>query len=113
MIWENWLVAISVGIIALAFVALVIFVILALISIKQMLNDVDQKIHSLDPLFRIVSKAGNVMEKKAVKQLSEVEERVSEEREYQRSHGVNTAMEIAEWALIGLALWQKFKDKRR
>ena len=113
MIWEHWLIAISIGIAAIAFVALVVFVILALISMKQMLNDIDQKVHSLDPLFRLVSRAGDVIEKKAEKQLADVEQKIYEERALPRSNGLNTAVEVAEWALIGLALWQKIKEKRR
>lgn len=110
-----WLIAISIGIVALAFVALVVFVILALLSLRQMVNDLDNKVRSFDPLFRVVSKAGSAIEKKAskIRQLSEeVEGSIPEERHPQAERAVNTAMEVAEWALIGLALWQKIKERR-
>jgi uncharacterized protein YoxC len=113
MVWEHWLIGISVVIIAIAFVVLVIFVILALNSMKQMLNDLDQKVRSFDPLFRVLNKAGNVIEKKAEKQLDDVEESLTREREYKRHNGVNAAIEVAEWALVGLALWQKIRERRR
>jgi uncharacterized protein YoxC len=105
--------AISVLVIAIAFVILVIFVILALVSIKRMTNDINQKVHAFDPIFRVVSKAGDVIEKKTDKQIADMEAAVSEERELRRSGGVNTAMEVAEWAMVGLALWQKIKERRR
>lgn len=112
---EGWLIAISIGVIALAFVALVIFVILALLSMRRMVQDLDDKVRTFDPLFRVVNKAGNAIERKAskIKQLSEdVEEEVCIERECRRDSTVNTAMEVAEWALIGMALWQKIREKK-
>lgn len=112
MIWENWLVAISIGLIAVAFVVLVVFVILALVSMRKTVDDVEHKLHSLDPLFRVVSRAGNVMEKQAEKKLADVEAEIRAESLQTRT-GTTTAMEVAEWALIGLALWQKIKERRR
>jgi uncharacterized protein YoxC len=114
MPWENWMIAISVLVIAIAFIILVIFVILALVSLKRMTNDLNQKVHAFDPIFRVVSKAGDVIERKTEKQLADVEAAAaSQERELRRNGGVNTAMEVAEWAMVGLALWQKIKEKRR
>jgi len=117
MSWENWLIAISVGVIAIAFVILVIYVILALLSMKRMVNDLDQKVHALDPLFRVVSKAGNVIEKKTDIELAAVEEAMLREREPppppRRNGAVNAALEVAEWALVGFSLFQKIREKRR
>lgn len=114
MSWENWLLSISAIIVAVAFVVLVIYVIIALLSMKRMVNDIDQKIHSFDPLFRVLNKAGNVIEKKTDQELADVEEALYREREPpRRNTGVNSAIEVAEWALIGLSLWQKIKERRR
>jgi len=107
MICENWLVAVSIGMIAIAFVVLIIFVILALLAMRRMVMDIDQKVHSFDPLFRVVSKAGSVIERKAAKA-----KQFSEDVEPRGGSGINTAMEVAEWAMIGLALWQKIREKR-
>ena len=115
MIWEHWLIALSIVIVAIAFVVLVVFVVLALRSMRQMVMDLEEKVHSFDPLFRVVSKAGRAIEKKAsnVKQLSEdFDAPVRENSELRSSRAVNTAMEVAEWAMIGMALWQKIKEKR-
>ena len=112
---ESSLITISIGIIALAFVALVVFVILSLLSLRQVVKDLDEKVHSFDPLFRVVTKAGIALERKVtkVKQLAdEVEESVSEKGIHRQDGAVNTAMEVAEWAMIGLALWQKIKERR-
>jgi uncharacterized protein YoxC len=117
MIWEHWLIAVSIGIIAIAFVVLVIYVILALLSMKKMVNDFDQKVHSFDPLFRILTKAGTVIEKKTDKELAEVEEEMLRERAApqpaHKRNGMHAAIEVAEWALVGLTLWQKIRERRR
>lgn len=117
MTWEAWLIAISIAVVALAFAALVIFLIVTLLSVRSMVKDLDHKVHSFDPLFRVVNKAGDAIERKTsrVKQLSEdVEEELEEDlRDQRRGSTVNTAMEVAEWALIGLALWQKVKVRKR
>lgn len=118
MIWEHWIIAISVGIVAIAFVVLVVYVILALLSMRQMVDDIDRKVQSFDPLFRVVSRAGKAIEKKAshVKELADdydeppLSERLTGER--RSSKAVNTAMEVAEWAMIGMALWQKIRERR-
>lgn len=115
MTWESWLIAVSICIIALAFVALIVFVILTLLSLRKMVEDLDQKVRTFDPLFRVVNKAGCAIERKAskIKQLSEeVEEEEFLERETRVDGAVNTAMEVAEWAMIGMALWQKIREKR-
>jgi hypothetical protein len=114
MVWENWTLAICAIIVAAAFLVLVIYVIIALLSMKRIVNDLDQKIHAFDPLFRILTKAGNVIEKKTDQELAEVEEELYKESEPpRRNGGVNTAIEVAEWALIGLSLWQKIRERRR
>lgn len=117
MSWETWLISISIGIVALAFVALVIFLIRTLISLCSVMHDLENKVHAFDPLFRVVNKAGDAIEKRAtkVKQLSEEveDELCCERREMKKDNTVNTAMEVAEWALIGLALWQKIRERRR
>jgi uncharacterized protein YoxC len=111
MSWQMWLIAISAGIVAIAFVLLVIYVIRALLTIKSMMNDLDQKVHSFDPLFRVLNRAGSVIEKKADRRLSEAEE-LAEREPYKRS-GVHTAMEVAEWALVGVSLWQKLRSRNK
>lgn len=111
MTWENWLLTLSVVLAAIAFTALVIFVIVMLLSMRKMVNDLDQKVHSLDPLFRIVSRAGGVMEKRTERTLYEAERRAEEDLS-PRQGGTNTVLEVAEWALVGLALWQKIKERK-
>jgi uncharacterized protein YoxC len=111
----NWLIVASICLVALAFVALVIYLILTLLSLRRMVRDLDDKVHSLDPIFRVVAKAGSAIEKKAthMRQLSEeIEDSTSYECSRRRDRPVNTAMEVAEWALIGMALWQKIKERR-
>jgi uncharacterized protein YoxC len=123
MILENWIISISIAVIALAFVALVTFVIIALASMKGVVKNLDHKVHAFDPLFRVVSKASNLIEKKAMytKQFAqEAEEELAEEiaehnNGYTREKRPKSmAMEAAEWALVGLSLWKQMqKGKKR
>ena len=112
----TWLIAVSISIIALAFVALIVFVIMTLVSLRKMVDDLDARVRTFDPLLRVVNKAGNAIERKAshIKQLSEdvEEEEAFVHRERRRTGGMNTAMEVAEWALIGMALWEKIREKK-
>lgn len=112
----NWFIAVSVGVVAIAFVALIIFVIMTLISLRKMVDDLDTRVRTFDPLLRVVNKAGNAIERKTahIKQLSdEIEDEEEVVRhESRRGSAVNTAMEVAEWALIGMALWDKIKEKK-
>ena len=112
----TWFIAVSISVAVLAFVALIVFVILTLISLRKMVDDLDKRVRTFDPLLRVVNKAGNAIERKAshIKHLSEdVEEEAELVHREGRKHGpVNTAMEVAEWALIGIALWEKIREKK-
>lgn len=114
--WESWLITLSVVIVALAFVALAVFIIKTLLSLRQMVNDLDQKVHDFDPLFRVVNQAGMVIERKAqkVQEFSEeFEESLNRKKHARRENQSNTAMDVAELAVIGLSLWQKIQERRR
>lgn len=109
-----WIIAISIGIVALAFLALVIFLGVTLLSLRQTIADVDAKIHAFDPLFRLLAKTGGALERKAscVRQLAdEVEVERCTREEMRKKEVFNTALEVAEWTLIGVALWQKIRRR--
>ncbi len=110
-----WIISISVCIVAVAFVALVIFLGVTLLSLRHTISDLDDKIHSFDPIFRVVSKTGDVIEKKTSRmyQISEEAERSIHDRvEEKRERIMNTALEVAEWTLVGVALWQKIRERK-
>ncbi len=110
-----WIISISIGIVALAFVALVIFLGVTLLSLRRTIVDLDDKVHAFDPLFRVVSKTGEAIERKTshVRQLSrEVEESIDDESERRKERVLNTALEVAEWTLVGVALWQKLRERK-
>ena len=46
----TWLIAVSISVIALAFVALIVFVIMTLISLRKMVDDLDARVRTFDPL---------------------------------------------------------------
>lgn len=112
---EYWIIAISIGIVALAFLALVVFLVVTLLSLRRTIVNLDNKIHAFDPLFRIVNKTGEVIERKTnhIAQLShEIEESAIEAERHHKDRILNTAMEVAEWTLVGVALWQKIRERK-
>lgn len=127
--WE-WVIGISVAIVAVAFVCLVIFLITTLLSLKKSLEcsnqliqntndvviDVEKKLHALDPVFHAVSDLGNVAVRNTanIKSLSdEVASAVVHDKKMKVERVVSTAMEVFDWTLMGVALWQKIKESRR
>lgn len=120
--WESWVIALSIGIVALAFVALVIFLILTLVSLRETLKttnemcvDLEKKIHAFDPVVRVVSEVGSTVEK-CVHKIKYPSEETScpccHQTQGKVENRFNTVLEVAEWAVVGLALWQKFKERR-
>ncbi len=111
-----WILYISVAVIALAFVALVVFLAITLLSLRRTISDVDDKIQAFDPLFRIVSKTGEAVERKAKRSLKHVEEieeeEFGEEFSERKDRVLNTALEVAQWSLVGVALWQKLRERK-
>ena len=121
--WETWVIALSIGVIALMFVVLSVFLVILLVSLRRTVKtansictDLEGKIHAFDPVFNVVSGIGHAVEKRTacVRQLSkEVEESVVQEKQEREAGVLNTALEVAEWTLIGMALWQKIKERRK
>lgn len=121
--WESWVIALSIGIVALAFVALVVFLIMTLVSLRETLKttnemcaDLEQKIHAFDPVVRVVSEVGSTVEK-CVHKIKHAADESQPCPCCHPNHGkvesrVNTVLEVAEWAVVGLALWQKIKERR-
>lgn len=112
---DSWIISISVGIVALSFVALVIFLGITLLSVRRTIEDVDDKLHSFDPLFRIVSKTSGAIEKKtcrAIELAEEEEEALIDEEQERKARVLNKALEVAEWTLVGVALWQKLRERK-
>lgn len=117
--WEHWVIGLSIAVVALAFAALVVFLILTLntvrVSLKetdklirdtnQVVVDIERKIHSFDPIFKQVSKFGHSIEHAA--------ETVEIQKQEKVDKTVNTLMEVVEWGVLGASLWKKFMDKRR
>lgn len=111
----NWIVGASIGVAALAFLLLVIFLAITLMNVSKTVRDLDEKVRSLDPYFRLANKVGEAIEKRAycARQLrEELDEEYEEHVETLTKTRVNTAMEIAEWALVGWALLKKCKERR-
>ncbi len=112
---DIWIISISIAIVALAFVALVIFLAVTLLSIRRTISDVDNKIQAFEPFFRVISKTGDVVEKKAKRSLEhaeEVEEEISKQAVDRNDRVLNAALEVAQLTLVGVALWQKFRERK-
>ncbi len=100
VIWEWWVICISVALAALAFVALVVYCACALYSIRKLTKHIDRKIHDLDPYFHVLGSVGKGVEKCAYRERERIETRSDQ------------AVDTLEWALMGLTLWQKFKERK-
>lgn len=120
---ENWLIGIGVLIIALAFVVLVIYLAVALLRLKgtleatqMLLEETQEKVHQLAPLFTVVEELGEIVEKhtSSLKNVSSCtcdsccgrQERKMEEK-------AHVALDFLDWALVGVSIWQKFRERRR
>lgn len=119
--FEVWIIAFAIGVIALTFIVLVVFTVMMLISMRRTLksttevcDDLNDKFHSLDPLFRMAHGVGSKIENtRCMRGLTdEIEESIYEERIHRSEENTNTTLEVAEWALIGLSLWNKIKKRR-
>ncbi len=128
--WEGWLIGISVILVACAFIALVIFLIIFLRSLRktllhtnQLLKDsdevvrgVERKLHAVDPLFKAVADMGSILEKHTccIKHHAEANLEKELEQKYEKvNERANIVTDVIEWSLLGVSLWQKFKEKRR
>lgn len=98
--WEWLVICISIAVVAVAFVVLVIYFACALHSLKKLTNHLDRRVHDLDPYFHVLGNVGRKVEKCAEK----------ETERFECKSG--PALNALEWALMGLALWQKFKERR-
>lgn len=112
---DGLIIAISIAVVAFAFVILVIFLACTLFSLRKTIVDLNDKMHTFDPLFRVVSKTGDVIERRTNKvrqRTEEVERAMEQEQQYKRDRVLNTALEVAEWTLVGVALWQKIRERK-
>lgn len=118
---DNWMIAISIGVIALAFTALVIFLIVNLVSLNKTLKstnvicrDLEIKIHAFDPYIRLASGFGESLEKNVRKTGEYLEEKSAVPIRNERvERAVDTSLDVAEWVMVGLSLIKKFKDRRK
>lgn len=110
-----WIISISVAIVAVALVVLVIFLAAAILSLRRTIADVDDKIQAFEPFFRVVSKTGDVVEQKAKRSLehaAEMENEICREAQERKDRVLNTALEVAQLTLVGVALWQKLRERK-
>ncbi len=104
VICEYWVIWIAIAIVAIAFAALVVYSIFALISLRKLLRnanelvvDLEEKARSLDPYFHVASGVGEALEC------------FSGRKKGERS---NKWVDLVECSLVGLSLWQKLKEKK-
>ncbi len=98
-----WVISVSVAAFAVACIILAIYLIFTLIEVRRTLENVNDKVHDLDPLFRIAEGLGKSLEDKVNPEKKEVEVK----------RAVQMGYEVAEWAILGLTLFQKIKERRR
>ncbi len=113
-----WVIGISVGLVAVAFAVLVVYICITLSSLKRTLetsdrllrdtrvvvDDLQVKIHAFDSLFRAISNVGGVVEKKVAHATDEIVE--------QEKGKMGIITDALEWAILGVTLWQKVKERK-
>lgn len=120
----SLIIIISIVIAVLAFVALVIFLVCTLVFVMRSLKrteqliehsngiaaDVERKLHAFDPLFVRIHEFGEMMNQKSesIRKLPE-----TSERQESRVEAIAGAVELCEWALVGVSLASRLFKKRR
>lgn len=108
-----WIISICSIVIAASAIILALVLAAMIFSIRRTILDVDHKIQAFDPLFRVVSMTGEVVERKAKRSLKQAEEHEEElSKEESKNRIVNAVFEAADLALVGVALWQKLRKRK-
>ncbi|MEZ5315039.1 MAG: DUF948 domain-containing protein [Chlamydiales bacterium] len=108
---DSLIISISVAIVACAFIAIVIFLAIILLSLRRTILDMDDKIQAFAPLARFIFKIGDLVEKKE-KGMSESEDEISKKAFKKKDRCLDAVIEVVRWALVGVAIWQKLKEKK-
>ncbi|MFN0065376.1 MAG: hypothetical protein ACKVOH_03985 [Chlamydiales bacterium] len=109
--WQMWTIAIA----CMAFVGLfLVYTIVSCIALtrltrsaRRLMDDLEDKLHAIDPLCALVYRLGEAADHRVEDWL--------EEREEQSCHHSRTSKKVAdlaEWALMGFSLFRNFKRRR-
>lgn len=127
--YDNYIITISIALASIAFLILVIFLVIALVSLTKSLkrtekliensNDIaknlSQKLHTFDSFFNQFTKANRIVEKKGESPLNlseELLEGVDEEKRGERAEVAASILGFIEWGLVGLALIMKTRKNK-
>lgn len=81
---------------------------------EKLVKDADEKLHSLDPITRSVRQTGEALEQvtSSVKQVSTAVSRSAAGIHHTMERSQSQITEIAEFASMGMTLWQKWQSHR-
>lgn len=89
---------------------------------ERLMNQIEMRLHSFDPIFKLVADIGEVVEKHTA-QVKRFSEMASELVDFKRNAPASIdeegegkkhlVVDLMEWALLGMNLWQKVKKDRR
>lgn len=119
------IIEISVAVIAVAFAALVIYLIMLMVSLRDNLRqtkkilentndislDLRNKMESLDPIFHTITNLGDVLEKKTESLKEYVNAPVEVETSLKKERELKKISDVLEFAGMGIRLWQKLKRR--
>jgi uncharacterized protein YoxC len=111
-----WVLVACVIIVAIAFVVLVAYLAVLLVSLKRTINTADHichdlqgKVNAFDPYFQMIEQIGTAVEKKA----GHVAQAIGEsEGGLKGDKYLGAAMAVTNLALVGLSVWQKLKRRK-
>lgn len=99
-----WIIAISTIVTAVAFLTLVIYGIVTLCFVRRVVEAVTRVGGAIGKKVCSCAVCRGVHHEKIVEAKHEVQEEVENK--------TNVAVDLVEWAVVGLSLWQKIKEKR-
>ena len=96
-VWMVWTLAVPLIVVAASLLLLALLLALNICKIVAILRDIEDKLHALNPLCRIVHRVGAMADEKI---------------EAYFEHGQrSTLLEVAEWVMSGLSLFKNYRRK--
>lgn len=100
-----WIIAISAIVTAVAFVVLVVYAITTISFVRKVVEAITRVGGAIGKKVCSCAACRGEVQEKVIHAKHEVHEHVEAKS--------NVAADVVEWAVVGLSLWQQFKDKRR
>lgn len=118
MLWQGWLLGLIAVIIFAVFVVCVLVMLHRMVrKTERLIDDLEIRLRTLDPLLRVINQVGEVVERhaEAVRRLNEVTEGFVREckQESEPKGKMDIVSDLLQWGLLGVSVWNKFRQERK